>query len=172
MWSDIWSVATTRIDFQTWISSTRLVDWDRKSLVDSILEKLNLFCLTGLITLALLMWKWMGLFLRRNLLRCWGCLSHLNWIGALTLSLLLRLLPRNWSLEASSWGCSCLYKSTIRSYMDYCHTWAGAPSFYLELLYKLQKPLCRTVAPSLVASFEPLTNRRNLASLSLFDRQV
>ena len=31
-----------------------------------------------------------------------------------------------------------LYKSTIRPYMGYCcHVWAGAPSCYLELLYKL-----------------------------------
>ena len=33
-----------------------------------------------------------------------------------------------------------LYKSTIRSCMEYCcHVWAGAPSCYLELLNKLQK---------------------------------
>ena len=47
-----------------------------------MLKKLNLFCLTGLITLVLLMWKWMGLFLRNNhILRCWGCLfsSDLDW---------------------------------------------------------------------------------------------
>ena len=48
-----------------------------------------------LITLFLLMWKWMGLFLRKNhLLRCWGWPSLLNWIGALKLSLLLKLPPR------------------------------------------------------------------------------
>ena len=33
-----------------------------------------------------------------------------------------------------------LYKSTIRPCMEYCcHVWAGAPSYYLELLDKLQK---------------------------------
>ena len=31
-----------------------------------MLEKLNWFRLTGLITLVLLMWKWIGLFLRKN----------------------------------------------------------------------------------------------------------
>ena len=42
-----------------------------RSLLISILEKLKLFCLTSLITLLLLIWKWMGLFLRKNnLLRC------------------------------------------------------------------------------------------------------
>ena len=46
-----------------------------------------------------------------------------------------------------------LYKSTIHSCMEYCcHVWAGAPSFYLELLDKLQKRICRIVGPSLAAS--------------------
>ena len=63
-----------------------------------------------------------------------------------------------------------LYKSTVRSCMEYCcHVWAGAPSCYLELLDKLQKQICRTVAPSLAASLEPLACR-NVASLSLFYR--
>ena len=62
-----------------------------------------------------------------------------------------------------------LYKSTIRSCMEYCyHVWDGAPSCYLELLDKLQKRICRTVGPSLAASLEPLADRRNVASLSLF----
>ena len=64
-----------------------------------------------------------------------------------------------------------LYKSTICPCMEYCcHVWAGAPSCYLELLDKLQKQICRTVCPSLAASLEPLTHRRNVASLSLFYR--
>ena len=55
--------------------------------------------------------------------------------------------------------------------MEYCcHIWAGAPSCYLELLDKLQKRICRTVAPSLAASLEPLAHRGNVASLSLFYR--
>ena len=64
-----------------------------------------------------------------------------------------------------------LYKSTIRPCMEYCsHAWAGAPSCYLELLDKLQKPICRTVGPTLAASLEPLAHRRNVVSLSLFCR--
>ena len=51
-----------------------------------------------------------------------------------------------------------------------CHVWAGAPSYYLELLGKLQKPICRTVGPSLAASLEPLAHCQNVASLSLSDR--
>ena len=61
-----------------------------------------------------------------------------------------------------------LYKSTIRSCMEYCcDVWAGGPSCYLELL---QKRICRTVGPSLAASLEPLAHRQNVASLSLFCR--
>ena len=62
-----------------------------------------------------------------------------------------------------------LYKSTIRPCIEYCcHVWAGAPSCYLDLLYKLQKRICRIVGSSLAASLEPLAHRRNVASLSLF----
>ena len=64
-----------------------------------------------------------------------------------------------------------LYKSTIRPCMEFCcHVWAGAPSCYLELLDKLQKRICRTAGPSLAASLEPFSHRRNVASLSLFYR--
>ena len=49
-----------------------------------VLWKLSWFRLTGLKTMVLLMWKQMGLFLRKNhLLSCWGWLSLLNWIGVL-----------------------------------------------------------------------------------------
>ena len=62
-----------------------------------------------------------------------------------------------------------LYKSTMRSCMEYCcHVWAGAPNCFLELLDKLQERICRTVGPSLATSLEPLVHRRNVASLSLF----
>ena len=64
-----------------------------------------------------------------------------------------------------------LYKSTIQPYIEYCcHVWAGAPSWYLELLDKLQKQICRAVGPSLAASLEPLAHCRNVANLSLFYR--
>ena len=53
-----------------------------------------------------------------------------------------------------------LYKSTILSCMEYCcHVWAGAPICCLKLLDKLHKRKCRTVGPSLAASFEPLAHR-------------
>ena len=58
-----------------------------------------------------------------------------------------------------------LYKSTIRSCMEYCcHVWIGAPSCYLEILDKLQKQIGRTVCPSLASSLEPLGRHQNIAS--------
>ena len=63
---------------QNWLLNLNLIQetlWTGagSGLLISMLEKLNRFLLTGLITLVLLMWKWMGLFLRKNhLLRCWG----------------------------------------------------------------------------------------------------
>ena len=40
----------------------------------------------------------------------------------------------------------------------------------LELVGKIQKRICRTVDPSVAASLEPLVYRRNVASLTLFNR--
>ena len=83
----------------------------KSDLLISIRWKLNWFRLTSLITLVLLMWKWIDLFLKKNnLLPCWGWPSLQNWIGVLILSLLLNFLQQCWRLnsfyEASFyWGC-------------------------------------------------------------------
>ena len=67
----------------------------RSGLLISMLRKLSRSRLTGLITLVPLMWKLMVLFLKKNnLLKYWCWPSLLNWIGALTLSVLLKLHPR------------------------------------------------------------------------------
>ena len=64
-----------------------------------------------------------------------------------------------------------LDRSTICPCMEYCsHVWAGASSFYLELLGKLQKRIGRNVGPSLAASLKPLSHRQNVAGLSRFCR--
>ena len=129
--------------------------------------------------LVLLIWKWMGLFSRKtHILKWWGWLSLLNWIGALILSLLLKLLPRKlepWFILyikfTSPEVALYLYKFTIRPFMEYCcHIWACAPTCYLELLDKLQKWICRTVGPSFAASLEPFTHCSNVANLSLLYR--
>ena len=124
------------------------------------------------------MWKWMDLFLRKNhFLKCWSWLSLLNWIGALTLSILLKLPPRKLGALIHSMKFVSpevdlyFYEYTIQPCMEYgCRVWAGAPSCYLELLEKLQKRICRTVGLSIAASLEPLAHSQNIASLSLFYR--
>ena len=89
VWSSIWFVEE---EFASQLESDLqgIAHWDRKWLVDFNSEKHNLCCLTCLITLVLLMWKWMGLFWKNS----WDYLFLLNWIEALTLSLLLLLSPR------------------------------------------------------------------------------
>ena len=75
-------------------------------------------------TLVLLVWKWMGLFLRKNLLlRCWGWLSLLNWIGAVTLSLLLKLPPRKLEPWFVLWSFFLLRLLCISINLPYAHVW-------------------------------------------------
>ena len=63
------------------------------------------------------MWKRMYLFLRKShrLIRCWGWLVLLNRVGALTLSLLLKLPPRKLKLWFHSvhWGVTPLSKTPL-----------------------------------------------------------
>ncbi len=62
-----------------------------------------------------------------------------------------------------------LYKATIRPCMEYCcHLSAGAPASSLSLLDKVQNRVCNLVGPPLAAKLQPLSHRRNVASLSLF----
>ena len=74
--------------------------------------------------LVQLKWKWMGLFLRKNyLLRYWGWLSLLNWNGAFTLSLLLKLPPRKfepWFVLSSFFPLRLL---CISINLLYAHAW-------------------------------------------------
>ena len=92
-----------------------------------------------------------------------GLTFFLNWIGAVTLSLLLKLPPRKLELFREK-ICSpevalYLYKSTIRSCIEYCyHVWAGALYCFLKLSNKLQNRISRTVGLSLVVHYEPLAH--------------
>ena len=64
-----------------------------------------------------------------------------------------------------------LYKSTTCPCMEYCcNVWAVANSWYLALLDKLQKRMCRTVGPSPAASLESLAHCQNVANSTLFYR--
>ena len=178
MWPGIWSVATTWIGFWTWIWSTRHWTGIRSGLLISLLGKFNWFHLTGLITMVLLMRKWMSLFSKKksSFKKLWLTFpSELDW-GSYIIS-----IAKTASKKIGILICSLkflspevalyLYKSTICPWMEYCcHVWAGVPSCSLELLDKLQKWISRTVVSSLAASHEPLSHCRNMASLSHFYR--
>ena len=70
------------------------------------------------------MWKWMGLFLGKNhLLRCWGWRFLLNWIRALTLSLLLTLPPKKIEHWFVLWSSLLLRLLSISVNLPYTHAW-------------------------------------------------
>ena len=77
-----------------------------------------------ILLIMLLMWKWMGLFLRKNhLLRCWGWFSLPNWSGALTLSLLLKVTLRKLELWFVLWSFFLLKLLCISVNLTYDHAW-------------------------------------------------
>ena len=107
-----------------------------------------------------LMWKWIGLFLTRNhLLKCWSWLYLLNWIGALTLSLLLKLPSRKlepWFVLWSFFSLGLLYISINLLYIYAWNTvvisglvllvvtwncWISYKKWYAGLLVILLLPL-------------------------------
>ena len=81
--SDLWQQ-------YSWLLNLNLIHWSLwtgagSGLLISVLEKINLFHLTGLITLVPWMWKWMGLSLRKShCLRCWVCLHWGFYITCIT----------------------------------------------------------------------------------------
>ena len=173
-------MAATRIGFWTWIWSMRHCGLGQAMACWSMLEKLNWFRLIGLITLVLMIRKRIGLFLRKNhLLKCRGWLSLLNWIRTVTLSLLLKLPPRNSyiisiaktaskKIGALIHSMKCLSSKVALSLNKFTkHVWNTVSSCFLELLDELQKWVCRSVSPSLAAFLEPLTHRWNVVVLSL-----
>ena len=131
MWSGIWSVVTTGIGLWTWNMFYETL-WTEASmeLLISMLEKVSWFCLTSLITLVLLMWKWMGLFLRKNhLLKCW-CWALLNWTGDLTLSLLFKLPPRKLEPWFVLWSFFLVRLLCISINLPCVHVWNTVTPIY------------------------------------------
>ena len=116
-------MATTGIGFWFWIWSTRLL-WTGagSGLLISILEKLNWFVQynnTGAIDV-----KIDGSVLKKNhLLRSWGWLSILNWIGALTLSQLLNLPSRKLEPWFVLWSFFLRRLLCISINLPYSHAW-------------------------------------------------
>ena len=165
MWSLILSVE---------LEMTAKLESDLRSIVHLVVsgllismpEKLNLFHLTSTLTLVLLMWKWLRMFLRKNhLLRYRDGLSLLNWIWALRLSEFLKLPPRKLELWFALW------KFVLRRLLlslqvchtvlyGICHVWAGPPSCYLELLGHKNRYVVL-----LVFHLLPLLNRRLIVEM-------
>ena len=143
----------------------------------SMLEKVSVFRSTGLITLVLLMWRWMGLFLSKNVLSCWEFLCLLNWVGFITLSPLLKLSPRKLGLSSVLW--SLFLPKLLFISINLPYSLPRSPvvtcglvliNCDLDMLDKLQKRIYRTVGPTLAACREPLGHRWDIASLSHFFR--
>ena len=135
------SVATTTVDCWTWIWSIRHYELGQSGLLISMLEKFNLFCLTNLVTLVLLMWKKDGSFLEgKSSFKIVGLsfLSKLDW-GFCNISIAKTVSKKFGALIRfieflSSKDALYLYKSTIRLCMESCcHVWVGAPSCYLVM---------------------------------------
>ena len=88
----------------------------------SMPEKLDWFQLTVLITLVLSMWKWMGMFLRKNQLGCWGWLSLLNWIGAYIICIAITA-SKNIGALIHSMKFLSLWLLRISINLPYTHAW-------------------------------------------------
>ena len=131
MWSGIRSVTAIRIGFCTWIWSTRHCELGQE--VDCWFQ--CWFHLTNLLILLLLMWKWMALFQRKNhFLICWGWPSLLNRIGALTLSLWLKLPPRKLEPLFVLWSALLLRLACIFINLPYSNAWNTSVMSGLVLL--------------------------------------
>ena len=109
-----------------------------------------------------------------DLLKCWDCLSLLNWIGAFTLSLLLKIPSRKLEvlfILSSFFLTRFLFISVNLTWpcMEYCsQIWLGAPSYYSDIIDKLQKRVCRTVGLTRTVFLESLGHQRNVASSIFF----
>ena len=90
--------------------------------------------------------------------------SNLDWGNQETATKKIRALSC-----CTAWGLLlfmflCIYLSNKHRMLS-CQSWFS--SYYLQLLDKLQKLICRIVGPTIAASPGPFTNRWNVASLSL-----
>ena len=132
--SDLWQQLRLSSELESDLLDT--MDWGRKWLFNFNAGKTQLVSFGQFLTLVLLMWKWNGLFFFRkiHLLRCWGCLILLNWIGALTLSLLLKLPPKKLEPWFVLWRFFLLRLLCIFINLPYGHAWNTVDRSGLVLL--------------------------------------
>ena len=170
--SDLWQQLELASELESDLQDT--VDWGKKWLVDFNAGKIPLVSFDRSNNVSVAVKVDGSVFDKKSSFKMLGFTSSskLDWVSyiisiAKTVSKKIGALIRSMkflSPEVALYR----YKSTMRPCMEHCcDVWAGAPSFYLELLETLQKRISRTVGPSLAASLEPLAHRRNVVSLSL-----
>ena len=117
-----------------------------RGLVILMLEKLNLFCLTGLRTLVLLMRKWVDLFLWKNhLLKLYWDFYVVSIAKTASKKIIALICAFKFlSSEVSFFrGCFASLKIYHTACMKYCcHIWARASNCSSEMLDKLEKRIC------------------------------
>ena len=142
-WLVDFNAGKTRLVLFTWSNNTGSIDVKMEG---SVLEEKSSFKMLGLTFFSELDWNSYIISVAK---------TAFNKIGDLICAMMFLSPEISLYLSKSPYVC-----------MEYCcHVWA---SYYLELLDKLQKRICRTVGPSLAASLEQLAHCRNVASLSLF----
>ena len=162
--SDLWQQLelASEPEFDLWDT----VNWDRKWLADFSAEKPQLVLFDQSNSTDAIDVKMHGSILQeKSSCKMLGLNFSLNWmIGSYIIS--VAKIASNWipSMKFLSPKVVLhLYKSSIHPSMEYCcHVRAGAPSWYLELLDKLQKWICRTNSPSLATSIECLAHHWNV----------
>ena len=120
--SDLWQQLELASELESDLRD--IVNWGRKWLVDFNAEKTQLVLFDPSNNNGAIDEKIGGSFLRKNhFLRCWGWVSLLNWIGAITLSLLPKLLPRKLELWFVLWSFFLLMLLCISINLPYNHSW-------------------------------------------------
>ena len=149
--TDLWQQLDLSSELESDLQDT--VDWDRKWLVDFNAGKTQLVSfdqsditvaidvkMDGSVLEEKSSFKMLGLTFSSKL--DWG-----SYITSIAKSASKKIGTLICSMKFLSPGVALyFYKSTILPCMEYCfHVWAGSPSCYLELLFKLEKWICRTV---------------------------
>ena len=120
------------------------IDWGINGLFFLMQEKLSFLCLSNVVTLVLLMWKLMSLFLKEMFfLRSWdwSSSSKLDWC-----SYIGSIAKIDWFVIGNFFLLRLLFISLNLPYSLVWNTvvMCVAPSCYLNLLDKLLKRLCST----------------------------
>ena len=149
-----------------------IIGWGRKWLVDFSIGKIQIvsFDLSNNCSIIVIKMVFSDIYI----LKCWVCLSVLNWIGALNIdSITISDSKKNWVFVSSmnnipSEAALYLCKYSTRLCIEYfCHVWAGAPNRYLDTLDKIQKQKWRITGPTNAVTLELLADFITLIDFNL-----